>query len=122
MEASDPLKIDGMEPLELLKARGLGIRSLFRISILIVVALASIALAVVSFTNVTAAERERAEVSVRSEINYLCLQLESLEEHAGTFEQNEGSGEVDAQQPQAGLPYCGRIWQGRSCGLVHDEG
>ena len=61
-----------------MKTSGLGIRGLFRISILAVVALASIALAIISFTHVTAEERARAETSVRSEIN-TCVCSLSLE-------------------------------------------
>lgn len=53
-----------------MKTSGFGIRSLFRVSILIVVALASAVLAYVSFTNVTNEELIKAESSVRSEITY----------------------------------------------------
>ena len=81
-----------------MKTSGLGIRGLFRVSILIVVALASVALAIVSFTHVTAEERARAEASVRSEINYLCLQLESGADRAETFSQVTDSMDADAQE------------------------
>ena len=86
MEASNPLSIDGRtRPSELLKERGLGIRGLFRVSILIAVVIASITLVAISFTNVTNVERTKAEASMRSEVNYLCLQLESLSARADAF-------------------------------------
>lgn len=105
MKISDPLNVDGYtRPSELLKARGLGIRGLFRISILAVVVVASIMLGAISFTNVTNAEYARAEASMRSEVNYLCLQLESLGERADAFGRIEDSAGVDLQELETGDP------------------
>ena len=105
MKISDPLNVDGYtRPSELLKARGLGIRGLFRISILAVVVVASIMLGAISFTNVTNAEYARAEASMRSEVNYLCLQLESLGERADAFGRIEDSAGVDLRELETGDP------------------
>jgi len=105
MEASNPFSIDGlMKSSEPLKARGLGIRGLFRVAILVVVAIASIALVTISFTNVTSAERTRAEASMLSEANYLCLQLESLGKRADAFGRIADSTESDSQALRAKNP------------------
>ena len=70
-----------------MKSERIGIRGLFRIAILIVVVLAFAVIAAISYSNVTADERVRAEASIRSEVNYLCLQLESLGNRADAFNQ-----------------------------------
>ncbi len=93
-----------MKPSELLKAKGFGIRGLFRASILVVVALASLVLAASSYTNVSAGEREKAEESVRSEVNYLCLQLESLGNRADAFAQVVSSAGADSQKLESANP------------------
>lgn len=105
MEPSDSLRINGRtKPSELLKAKGLGIRGLFRVAILIVVAIASLSIAIVSFTNVTNSEQKRAEASMRSEVNYLCLQLESLGKRAETFNQITSSAGIDPQELESRNP------------------
>lgn len=88
----------------IVKTTGLGIRGLFRVSILAVVALASLTLAIFSFMHVTTEERERAEASIRSEINYLCLQLESLENRANTFTKIVNSTGADQQKLESENP------------------
>ena len=60
-----------------MKKPSIGIRGLFRISILIVVVLAYFTITAISYTNTTSGERAKAEASIRSEVNYLCLQLKS---------------------------------------------
>ena len=105
MEASNPFSIDGlMRSSEPLKERGLGIRGLFRVAILVVVVIASIALVAISFTNVTGAERARADASMQSEANYLCLQLESLGERADAFGRITDLAGADLQELQAKNP------------------
>ena len=110
MEASNPLSVDGLamppgvRPSEFLKEKGLGIRGLFRVSILVVVVIASIVLVAITFTNVTNVERTKAEASIRSEVNYLCLQLESLGERADAFGRiadatGEGLQELETRNP-----------------------
>ena len=49
--------------------KGLGMRGLFRIAIIVSVLSAFIILVSISYTNVSADERERAEASIRSEAN-----------------------------------------------------
>ena len=81
-----------------MKTSGLGIRGLFRIAITIVVVLAFAFMASISYTNVTADERTKAEASIRSEANYLCLQLESLGNRADAFNQIASSVGVEPQK------------------------
>ena len=88
-----------------MKAKGIGIRGLFRIGILIVVVIAYLAFTSVSFSNVTDDEQARAEASVRSEVNYLCLQLESLGERANAFGRFAGASglapdELESEDPE----------------------
>lgn len=105
MKASDPFKIDGPTKRSgLLKAKGIGIRGLFRVSILATVAIASLILAFSSFANVTASELEKAEASMRSEANYLCLQLESLGNRADAFADIANSSGADMQELEAKNP------------------
>lgn len=68
-----------------MKLGRLGIRGLFRISIIIVAVLAYLALASISYTNVTSGEKANADASIRSEVDYLCLQLESLGNRVDAF-------------------------------------
>ena len=82
----------------------IGIRGLFRVSILCIVAIAFIVLASISYTNISADERAKAEASVRSEVNYLCLQLESLGNRADTFGQMLDSAQVDPQALESKNP------------------
>ena len=81
-----------------MKTKGFGIRGLFRIAILAVVASAYMAFVSVSYTNVTADEHKRAEASIRSEVNYLCLQLESLGKRADAFVQIADSKAIDPKE------------------------
>ena len=67
-------------------ADDIGIRDVFRISIFCVVVFVFIVMAAVSHVTVTISEYERSEASVRSEVNYLCLQLRSLDKRAAAFE------------------------------------
>ena len=81
-----------------MKNIGLGIRGLFRVAIIVVVVFASLGLASISFRNITADERAEAEASIRSEVNYLCLQLESLGSRADAFNQIADSVGVEPQK------------------------
>ena len=83
------------------KSKGLGIRGLFRVSIFIVVAGAFLVLASISFANITDAERNKADASIHSEVNYLCLQLESLGNRAGVFSRLVDEAGVDPQELKA---------------------
>ena len=76
----------------------IGIRSLFRVSILIVVVIAFLALTLISFTNVTDDERSRTNASMRSEVNYLCLQLESLGNRADAFNRITSSSDIPPEE------------------------
>ena len=87
-----------------MKRPGLGIRGLFRVSIFIVVMLAFLALASISYTNITADERARAEASVRSEVDYLCLQLESLGSRADAFIQITSSLDAKPHEMESKNP------------------
>ena len=71
---------DGVAPF-----KGLGIRGVFRVAILIVASCAFIALLSISFINVTNDSLAKAGASIHSEANYLCLQLESLGTRANAF-------------------------------------
>lgn len=64
----------------------IGIRDVFRISIFCVVLFVFAVMAAVSYVTVTISEYEKSEASVRSEVNYLCLQLRSLDRRATAFE------------------------------------
>ncbi len=79
-------------------AVSLGIRGLFRISILIVVVFAYLLLVSISYANVSVDERMRAEASIRSEVNYLCLQLQSQGNRADAFEQIVSSSGMSPQE------------------------
>lgn len=81
-----------------MKSSGLGIRGLFRIAILIVVAIAFITLASLSYTNVSSDEKKEAEASIRSETNYLCLQLESIGNRASAFTRVADQMGVDPEE------------------------
>ena len=99
MKASDPFQRNGLKKhSELLEAKGIGIRGLFRVSILIVVALASLVLAITSYVRITAEEEAKAEASIRSEVDYLYLQLESLGNRADTFTKIVDSAGIDLQK------------------------
>ena len=87
-----------------MKAEGIGIRGLFRIAIFIVVAIAYLAFTSVSFSNVTNDERARAEASVRSEVEYLCLQLESLGERADAFGRFADASGIAPEALESGDP------------------
>ena len=60
------------------QADGIGIRFAFRIAISALAAIAFLAIISISYRNVTEGEFARANASVHSEVNYLCLQLQSL--------------------------------------------
>ena len=92
-----------------MKSNGLGIRGLFRVAILIVVVVSSIAFATVSYSNVTKEEQEKAEASIRSEINYLCLQLESLGDRADAFNKIASSVGIDPQELESKNPESYRL-------------
>ena len=67
------------------EAVGMGIRRAFRIPLAIMVVVALSALSLFSYQTLSSSELDRAEQSVRSEINYLCLQLQSLDERSEAF-------------------------------------
>ena len=85
-----------------MKRNGLGIRTLFRAAILFFVVLADIAFMAVSHMNVTSRELARAEKSIGTEVNYLCLQLESLGERADLFTEIMRSEGIDPQALKPG--------------------
>lgn len=96
--------------MELIKSRdkaekpsGPSIRGLFRIAIITLVGLAFLALLGISYLNITADEQTKAESSIRSEINYLCLQLESLGNRVDAFNKIATSEGVEPQnlEPKA---------------------
>ena len=62
------------------KSEGIGIRAAFRASMLAVTLIAFAIAAVINFIVVTTAEHAKAENSVRSEVNYLCLQIGDFNE------------------------------------------
>ena len=99
MKASDPMKTEGRKkPSERMKAEGLGIRGVFRVSILIVVIVAMLILAGLSYSSISDEEYAKADASIRSEVNYLCLQLESLGDRAGTFTRIVDEAGVDPEK------------------------
>ena len=81
--------------------KGLGIRGVFRVAILIVAALAYVTFASISFTNITSDAQARAEASMRSEVNYLCLQLDSLGNRADSFNRLLESLGANAQEAES---------------------
>ena len=87
-----------------IKADGLGIRSLFRIAIIVYVLVAYLILSAISFSNVSADARARSEASMKSEANYLCLQLESLGNRADTFKKIASSLGADPKKLEAEDP------------------
>ncbi len=87
-----------------MKYSGLGIRGLFRVAILIVVALAFLGLSTVSYFNVTGSEKAKTEASIRSEVNYLCLQLESLGNRTDAFNQIASSEGLDPHKLESDDP------------------
>ena len=89
---------------ETIYSKGLGIRGVFRISILVVAALAYFAFTYISFMNITDDAQTRAEASMRSEVNYLCLQLESLGTRANSFDQLMDSLGTSVQELESADP------------------
>ena len=69
-----------------IKADGRSIRVTFKIAISVVCTLAFFVIFIISFVRVTGDELTRASNSIKSEVNYLCLQLESLGIRAQAFE------------------------------------
>lgn len=69
-----------------IKADGRSIRVTFKIAISVVCTLAFFVIFIISFVRVTGDELTRASNSIKSEVNYLCLQLESLGARAEAFE------------------------------------
>lgn len=80
-----------------------GIRVLFRITIITLVGIAFLALLGISYFNITVDEQAKAESSIRSEVNYLCLQLESLGNRVDAFNTFVTSEGVEPQnlEPEA---------------------
>lgn len=76
----------------------LGTRELFRGIIIAAVIFASLSVVAVTFVTVTHDERASAEASMRSEINYLCLQLESLGNHVDAFNQLASATGLEPQE------------------------
>ena len=71
----------------------LRIRDAFRMTIFLVATIAFIASSTVSFVSVTESQLAKAEESVRSEVNYLCLQLRDVGNRARAFtEMAEATG------------------------------
>ena len=86
------------------KTKRLGMRGLFRIAIILSVLGAFIILVSISYANVSTDERVRAEASIRSEVNYLCLQLESLGNRAAAFDQITGAVGASQQELESADP------------------
>ena len=101
---SSGIGIRSLEGSGVIKSDRIGIRGLFRIAILIVVVLAFAVIAAISYSNVTADERAKAEASIRSEVNYLCLQLESLGNRADAFNQITSSFGAKPQELESKDP------------------
>ena len=79
-------EFDGKELAErVIEADGMGIRMAFRIPLTIMVIVALSIVSLLSYMTVSGGEFERAEQSVHSEVNYLCLQLKSLGERSEAF-------------------------------------
>ena len=81
-----------------IRAEGLGIRAVFRVCIVVLAVAAFCAIVGVSYVRVTQDEFNRAGASVRSEVNYLCLQLESLDERSEAFKRVMSSASVPLEQ------------------------
>ena len=67
-------------------ADDIGVREAFNTLLLIFVSLVFIVGATLSYVSVTIGEMENAEAAIKSEVNYLCLQLDSRSERIETFE------------------------------------
>lgn len=68
------------------KADDIGVREAFRISIFAVVLLAFMLTVTISYVSVTLGERQKSEEAIRSEVNYICLQIEALERRNEAFD------------------------------------
>ena len=73
-----------------MRLSGMRIRNAFRLWVIIAAVIAYVVAAVASFVLITVGERKSAEASMASEVNYLCLQLESQGERADAFERVVG--------------------------------
>lgn len=69
-----------------MRVGSLGIRSLFRIAIATVALLAFLVIAGISYRGIGESELAQAQDAIRSEVNYLCLQLAATDEHAVELE------------------------------------
>ena len=74
-----------LHKLNLLASGDIDIRDAFRVWILFAALLAFLVAMAISFIAISISEHNRAEASVTSEVNYLCLQLESLNERVDAF-------------------------------------
>ena len=70
------------------------IRNAFRLWVIVAAVIAFAVAATVSFVLIRVGERQRAEASMKSEVNYLCLQLESQGERADAFARVVGEDEA----------------------------
>ena len=68
-----------------MKSGTMRIRTAFRLWVIVAAVIAFAVAATVSFVLIRVGERQRAEASMKSEVNYLCLQLESQGERADAF-------------------------------------
>ena len=88
-----------------MEAEGLGVRAALRIPLSIIVVLVFATFSAISYTNITADELSRAGNSVASEVNYLCLQLESLANRAEAFDRvTSVSGKLPEEIKSADAP------------------
>ena len=85
------------------------IRWLFRIAIFAVVLIAYLFFMRLSYSNVTTIEQGNAEASIRSEINYLCLQLDSLGNRVDAFDQIVESSGIVPQDLESSNPESYRL-------------
>ena len=69
-----------------IKSEGLGIRSIFRIAISVLATMAFLVIIGLSYMRLTKDELTRTNAAMRSEINYLCIQIGSLSDRLAAFE------------------------------------
>ncbi|MBO7675836.1 MAG: SpoIIE family protein phosphatase [Atopobiaceae bacterium] len=79
-------RVNGLYPTQTsIWVDGLSIRFIFRVVTIVIAAIAFFAIVGISFIRVKADELTRANASVRTEVDYLCLQLNSLGKRAEAF-------------------------------------
>ena len=82
----------------------LSIRSAFRVAIVIMATLAFLAVANISFYSISTGQFDRAQNSIRSEVEYLCLQLEKIDNRSAALTASAESGQDTAALDSASDP------------------